>query len=145
MGAKTIAATPIVMHTVAEAADLAKISDRYMQIRIADGTGPDVTRIGRRVLIRDDRLRKWIDEQTAGGTMGVPSAEDRAVIADEFKVAVRCYMTRDPVDAVKVIDDSRYPAKLHAAAALHAIARMVAESPNPEQLLDVLAEIVARD
>lgn len=45
---------PLVMHTVTEAAGMAGISPRYMHMRIAAGTGPEVTRIGRRVFIRDD-------------------------------------------------------------------------------------------
>jgi hypothetical protein len=66
MDTKVGAAPPaaVVMLTIAEATAEAGISKRYMEMRIAAGTGPDITRIGRRVLIRADRLHAWIDQLT---------------------------------------------------------------------------------
>src|SRR5689334_8229543 len=61
-----LVATPPVMHTFDEAAAIAGISKRYLQLRVADGTGPDVTRIGRRALVRADRLTAWLDQLTEG-------------------------------------------------------------------------------
>lgn len=142
METKTPAAEALVMHTVGDAASLAGISKRYMEIRIEQGTGPDVTRIGRRVLIRDDRLRRWIDEQTEAA---MPANADSAVIAAEHKAMVKCLMQHDHAGMARVVNSSRYPHKLHLAAALAVIARMVAESPDPEKLLDAIGEIVARD
>lgn len=52
------------MLTPVEAAARAGISRRSLDSHIARGTGPDVTRIGRRVLIREDRLAAWIESQT---------------------------------------------------------------------------------
>ena len=39
-------------------------SRRHLDDQIAEGTGPAVTRIGRRVLISDEALRKWVSDQT---------------------------------------------------------------------------------
>ncbi|BBX33939.1 helix-turn-helix transcriptional regulator [Mycolicibacterium mageritense] len=55
---------PLVMRTVSEAAAVAGISKRHLEDQISEGNGPAVTRIGRRVLIRDDRLQDWIDQRT---------------------------------------------------------------------------------
>jgi hypothetical protein len=49
-----LVATPPAMHTFDEAAAIAKISKRYLQKLIATGTGPEVTRIGRRPTQRLD-------------------------------------------------------------------------------------------
>lgn len=49
--------------TKREAADRARISERNLERRIKLGTGPKVTRIGRRVLIRAGDYATWIDAQ----------------------------------------------------------------------------------
>lgn len=73
------------------------------------------------------------------------SMRDGAEVADEHKRAVRCLMQHDHVGMAQVINRSRYPHKVHLAAALNVIARMVSESPDPERLLEAIGEIVARD
>jgi hypothetical protein len=47
--------------TKAEAAAKARIHVRSLERRLENGTGPRVTRIGRRVLIREDHLAEWLD------------------------------------------------------------------------------------
>jgi len=131
------------LYNIGEASEKSGISKRFLELRLAAGTGPEVTRIGRRVLIREDCLARWIEDQT-GEAVAVPEA-DLNEIADQFRSAVECYMDNDPVGAALVVSTSRYPANMHAAAAQNVIARMVAESPEPGRLLGALVEIVARD
>lgn len=45
-----------------EAAERARISPRTLSKRIAAGDGPDVLRIGRRVLVRSDALQAWLEQ-----------------------------------------------------------------------------------
>jgi excisionase family DNA binding protein len=52
-------ASPVL--TKPEAAARARVHLRTLERRIEDGTGPRVTRIGRRVLIREDHLAEWLD------------------------------------------------------------------------------------
>jgi hypothetical protein len=76
----------------------------------------------------------------------VPTAEDRAEIAQEVRRAVRCLMPPpDHAGLARIINGSRYPMKLHLAGALHALARLADQADDPERFLDVVAEIVARD
>lgn len=44
-----------------EAAARTRVSRRYLERRIAAGTGPEVMHIGRRVLVRSDALQAWLD------------------------------------------------------------------------------------
>ena len=101
------------------------------------------TKIGRRTVYQPQHLRAYLEAQTREATM--PANADSAVVADELKSMVRCFMRRDHARMAKVVNNSRYPHKLHLAAALNVIARMVAESSDPEKLLDAIGEIVARD
>ena len=48
-----------------EAASQARISRRYLDKRIAAGTGPDVLHIGRRALVRSDAFAAWIEGLSA--------------------------------------------------------------------------------
>ncbi len=48
-----------------EAASRARISRRYLDKRIAAGTGPEVLHIGRRALVRSDVLQAWLERLTA--------------------------------------------------------------------------------
>ena len=53
------------MFTRKEAAKQARISPRFLDMQIKAGCGPDVTRIGRRVLVRADKFADWIEKLTA--------------------------------------------------------------------------------
>jgi len=140
------AAPPLVMHEIAEGAAIARISPRYLHMRIAAGTGPEVTRFGRRVLIRDDRLRKWIDEQTEGPTMGTPdAAKDSAALAAQFEDAIRCYMKGDFVRWAQIVNGSKFPVKMFAAAGFNVVARLAEQADDPEQFLELVAEVIRRD
>lgn len=48
-----------------EVAARVHISRRYLERRIAAGTGPETLQIGRRVLVRSDALQAWIEKLTA--------------------------------------------------------------------------------
>jgi uncharacterized membrane protein len=50
--------------TKREAASRARISERTLERILANGSGPAVTRIAGRVLIREDYLTAWIDRCT---------------------------------------------------------------------------------
>ncbi len=52
------------MFTRKEAAEQARISPRFLDMQIKAGCGPDVTRIGRRVLVRSDAFQAWIEGLT---------------------------------------------------------------------------------
>ena len=56
---------PFDLLTGDEAAERARISARLLDQQIAAGTGPIVTRIGRRVLVRSDALQQWMERCTA--------------------------------------------------------------------------------
>ncbi len=53
--------------TKSEAAERVRITPRFLQKRIAAGDGPELTRIGRRVLVRSDRLQSWLERHTETG------------------------------------------------------------------------------
>jgi excisionase family DNA binding protein len=46
--------------TIAEAADLIRVSRRHLQKLMASGDGPPVVQLGRRKIIRLDALRHWL-------------------------------------------------------------------------------------
>jgi len=48
-----------------EVAARTRISRRYLDKRIAAGTGPEVLHIGRRALARSDALQAWLERLTA--------------------------------------------------------------------------------
>jgi excisionase family DNA binding protein len=48
--------------TKREAATRARITERTLDRHIAAGSGPTLVRIGRRVLIRAEDIRNWIDD-----------------------------------------------------------------------------------
>jgi predicted DNA-binding transcriptional regulator AlpA len=50
--------------TKREAAARARVSERTFDRVLASGTGPAITRIGARVLIREDHMGAWIDRCT---------------------------------------------------------------------------------
>ena len=47
--------------TKREAAARLRVSERTLDRALASGTGPTVTRIGSRVMIREDHLDAWIE------------------------------------------------------------------------------------
>lgn len=47
--------------TRAEAAERARVSSATLSRYVANGRGPTVTRIGRKVLFRADHLNAWLD------------------------------------------------------------------------------------
>ena len=53
-----------VLMTRTEAAARLRVSVRTLDKRIAGGTGPAETRVGRRVLISEAALTAWIETQT---------------------------------------------------------------------------------
>ncbi len=50
--------------TKEEAARRARISERYLSKLIAEQEGPEVLRIGRRVLVRSDAFKAWIERMS---------------------------------------------------------------------------------
>ena len=61
--------------TIPKAAALIGVEERIIRFALRDGTGPAVTQIRKRKMIRTDLLRQWVDLRT---TTGVASA---AIIA----------------------------------------------------------------
>jgi excisionase family DNA binding protein len=55
-----------ILMTKREAAAHARVSERTFDRVLASGNGPATTRIGTRVLIREDNLNAWIDRCTDG-------------------------------------------------------------------------------
>lgn len=53
--------------TLPETAARARITRFTLMSHIAAGTGPTVTKIGRRTLIRDDHFREWIERNARSG------------------------------------------------------------------------------
>jgi excisionase family DNA binding protein len=129
------------MHNVGEAAALAGISKRYMEMLIADGSGPAVTRIGRRVLIRDDRLREWIDRQT--------ETEDAAMVEDEQERAalavlraVEYRMQGDSEAMTRTLRGTGREVSVRLCEAVEIIAHLLQHSDRPEQILAALLQSV---
>jgi hypothetical protein len=141
MDTKTVAAPPMAMHSVGEAAALAGISKRYMELRIAEGTGPDVTRIGRRVLVRDDRLRAWIDQQTEETI--VNAHDEREIAALTVLRAVEHRMQGDGEAMVKSLRGNGRQVSVRLCEAVEIIAHMLKLSDRPEQALAALLQSVS--
>jgi excisionase family DNA binding protein len=136
-----VAPTTVSMHNVTEAAALAGISKRYMEMLIADGSGPAVTRIGRRVLIRDDRLREWIDRQT--------EAEDAAMGQEEQELAalvvlraVEYRLQGDGAAMTRTLRGTGREVSLRLLEATEIIAHLLKHSDRPEQVLAALLQSV---
>lgn len=51
------------MYNIKEFCKFANISERYFHIRQAQGTGPVVTRMGRRVLVSFENAVDWLTSQ----------------------------------------------------------------------------------
>ena len=51
--------------TVDDAADLLRTTRKAVYVMIERGHLPGVTRLGRRVLLRSDRLLEWLDQNCA--------------------------------------------------------------------------------
>ena len=54
-----------VLLTVDDAAQLLRTSKKAVYVMIERGHLPGVTRLGRRVLLRSDRLLEWLDQNCA--------------------------------------------------------------------------------
>jgi len=48
-----------------EVAARTRISRRYLDKRIAAGTGPEVVHVGRRALVRSDAFQAWLEQLSA--------------------------------------------------------------------------------
>lgn len=53
--------------TLPETAERARVTQRTLLSHIAAGTGPTITKIGRRTLIREDHFREWLDRNARSG------------------------------------------------------------------------------
>lgn len=49
------------LYRLREAAEIAQVHERTLQRQIEAGTGPTLTRIGKRILIRESDLKRWLD------------------------------------------------------------------------------------
>ena len=54
-----------VLLTVDDAAQLLRTTKKAVYVMIERGLLPGVTRLGRRVLVRSDRLLEWLDQNCA--------------------------------------------------------------------------------
>ena len=54
-----------VLLTVDDAAELLRTTRKAVYVMIERGQLPGVTRLGRRVLLRSDRLLEWLDQNCA--------------------------------------------------------------------------------
>jgi excisionase family DNA binding protein len=54
-----------VLLTVDDVADLLRTTRKAVYVMIERGQLPGVTRLGRRVLLRSDRLLEWLDQNCA--------------------------------------------------------------------------------
>ena len=61
---KQLDALPVLL-TVDDAAQLLRTTKKAVYVMIARGLLPGVTRLGRRVLLRSDRLLEWLDQNCA--------------------------------------------------------------------------------
>jgi len=64
-------------YTIDQAAAAANISSRTLMRQLANRSGPAVTKIGRRVVVRSDMLQAWLERCTAAEAGG-----DRQVTAN---------------------------------------------------------------
>ena len=53
------------MYTINEFCEFAKISKRLFDVLKAQGLGPQLTRVGRRIFISHHTAKEWIDERRA--------------------------------------------------------------------------------
>lgn len=68
------------MFTRKEAAEQARISPRFLDMQIKAGCGPDVTRIGRRVLVSRDAFEVWIGKLTTQSQRNDTPTTDAAAL-----------------------------------------------------------------
>lgn len=73
--------------TVDETADLLRTSRKAIYSEIERGQIPDLTRIGRRVLVRSEDLLRWLDHNTAPSSDGPNSHSTRTT--SSFKLKTR--------------------------------------------------------
>jgi hypothetical protein len=148
MDAKTIdgdlVTTPPVLHTFDEAAAIAGISKRYLQLRIANGTGPDVTRIGRRAFVRDDRLAAWLDQLTVGPEAQVEYDELEHAALTVLAAVKANVIDGDPKAMLATLRGSAREVSLRLAEATNIIANLCKMSDQPEAMLAGLVENVIR-
>jgi hypothetical protein len=111
------------------------------------GIGPRVTVLSTgRLGYRAKDVREWLDARAETQEIAVNHpAEAASTIADEAKNYLRCQMNRDPIGWAKTVNASRYPVKMHFAALCNALARLAEQADDPEQFLDLIAEVIRRD
>ena len=142
MNTQTTASAPLVMHTVTEAAAKAGISKRYMEIRIAEGTGPEVTRIGRRVLVRDDRLDAWLEQLTVGQEAHMDHDEHEHAVLTVLAAVKKNIVDDDPEGMLTTLRGSSREVSLRLAEATNLIAHLCKVSDEPEAMLAGLVESI---
>ena len=79
-----------------EVASQARITRRYLDKRIADGTGPQVVRIGRRALVRADDFAAWLAWLTAQSRRKDAAGPANAIITPDASM----YLRLDQPDAI---------------------------------------------
>lgn len=62
--------------TMDEAAKQARVSRRYLNQRIADGTGPARIFMGRRPLVRSDAFQAWLEGLAKQPAVKQPTAKE---------------------------------------------------------------------
>ena len=59
------------MYTIKEFCELAQISERHFNTLKAQGTGPDVTRLGRSIRITKEAAEEWLDNHSVQLVLGL--------------------------------------------------------------------------
>ena len=96
------------------------MAPRTFDYMMARGDGPRVIQLSaRRIGFLGRDIREFQESKARDTTMRrrTPTPEDRGAIAEEQQRMIRCYMQHDHAGMAKVINSSRYPHKLHLAAA----------------------------
>jgi predicted DNA-binding transcriptional regulator AlpA len=134
--------------TLRQVADDLGVSLRQIHKMRARGEGPPEIRLSPQVIrVRESDLRQWEEQLARRELMSSSQAasEDAAELAPQVKEATRCWMNGDHAGWAKVVNESRFPVRVFAAATFNVVAVFGAESGDEERFLDLVAEIVARD
>lgn len=91
-------------------------------------------------------IKQWLEQRAQKETMSSRAAsEDAAELASQVKEATRYWRNGDHAGWAKVVNESRFPVRVFATAMFNVVAKLANEADDPDQFLDVIAEIVHRD
>ncbi len=107
------------------------------------GEGPRSFKLGRRRKWLKADVDQWLAEQR--DHPAAVTASEATEVADDIVSSLRHQMAGNPVAALTVFRHSRHGLHKHLAGAVNALAKIAAETPDADEFLSVIHEVIARD